>query len=344
MRRSLLLAAFSLAAFTISASAADNDLTPVAEIKLNASVSQFLPSTDKKSVYFLNKSDGKIQRIDVAKKALDDTAIELDGAEAIAMSPDGKMIYACGSPNGHNSNSGADKEVGKIQVVNLADQKVTSTIEIKFDPFEIAADNNGKVFATGGSNQHTKVAVIDTKKKSIVADLGRVYMGANLRMTPDAKRLYFSTNGVSPGSAEGIWQAGGKRSSGGGGGPFLLSPDGKFMVFQQSGLVLRLGKSAADDMKEAAKVKQHRAAAIDVEGKTVWLATAEGELIKLSYPDFELETTFVLPKPAYQLYLDPSSKTLLAALDNKKDRPKFNTEAGVGNIAIFDLKTMKKMD
>ncbi|MBA4191240.1 MAG: hypothetical protein C0467_24935 [Planctomycetaceae bacterium] len=339
-----MLAAFVFAAFTISASAADNDLQPAAEIKLNASVSQFLPSPDKKSVYFLNKSDGKIQRIDIAKKALDDTAIELDGAEAITMSPDGKTIYASASPNGHNSNSGAEKEVGKIQVVNLADQKVTSTIEIKFDPFEIAADNSGKVYATGGSNQHTKVAVIDTKKKSIIADLGRVYMGANLRMAPDGKRMYFSTNGLSPGSAEGIWQAGGKRSTGPGGGPFVITSDGKFMVFQQSGLVLRLGKSVADDMKEAAKVKPHRAAAIDVEGKSVWLATAEGELIKLSYPDFELETTLVLPKPAYQLYIDSSSKTLIAALDNKKDRRKFDKEPGVGNIAIFNLGEMKKRD
>ncbi len=335
------LALLILTAAVLPARADDNELKPVAEFKLNASVSRFAPSPDGKFVYFMNKSDGKIQRIDVAKRALDDTAVDLvDGAEFFALSPDGKTIYVSASPNGHDAYSGTDKETGKIQVIDVAKMAVTSTFSMKFDPYEIAADNTGKVYATGGSNQHTKLAVIDTKKKSVVSDLGGLYMKSNLRMTPDGKRLYFSSNGLSPGSANGVWLDGGgakpTRSSGTGGGPFEITSDGKFVVFH-SGLVARIGKSAQDDLKEAGKVKQNRGAVLDPADKVVWVATREGELQRVSYPDFELQDTFILPSPAYQLYLDPKSKLLFAALDKKKDRNNFDP-SGVGNVAVFELK------
>jgi len=322
------------------AQSADNDLKPVAEIKLNATVSALLPSKDGKHIYFMNKSDGKIQRIDVARKALDATDVELvEGAESFALSPDGKTIYVSASPNGHNAYSGSDKEVGKIQVIDVEKMAVTSTFSMKFDPFEIAATDDGKVYAAGGSNQHTKLAVIDVKKKSIVGDVGGLYMKSNMRMTPDGKRLYCSSNGLSPGSMNGTWLGEkGKpgMSHGAGGGPFDITPDGKFVVFQ-SGMVSRLGKSPTEDLKEAGKVKPNLGFALDVGAKTVWLATREGELQKVSYPDFELQETFVLPKRAYQLYLHPKTKLLFAALDNKKDRG-INDTGGVGNIAIFELK------
>lgn len=341
MTRPALLAVAALVAGAAGAPADDNELKPAAEIKLNASVSHFVPSPDRKYLYFLNKSDGKVQRIDLDKKKLDDASADaVEGAEFFTASPDGNMIYVCASPNGHSAYSGADKETGKVQAIAASALKTVSTFSMKFDPFEIAADNGGKVYATGGSNQNTKLNVIDVRKKSIVGDLGGVYMGSNLRMTPDGKRLYVSSNDVSPGSAEGVWLDGkGKptRSSGAASGPFDITPDGKFLIFR-SGPVLRVGKSAQDDLKEAGKIKSNRAACVDVKGKTAWAATPEGELLRLSYPDFELEETFILPKPAYQLYLDPESQLLFAALDNSKKERVGPDKGGVGNIAIFELK------
>lgn len=319
---------------------ADNELRPVAELKLNATVACFLPSKDGTYLHFLNKSDGKIQRIHIAKKALDATEVELtEGTVFCTMVPGGRTIYACASPNGHNAYVEDAKQTGKVQAIDVEKMQVTSTFVIKFDPFEMAANDSGQVYITGGSGQWSKLVVVDIKKKSIVGQLAGPYMGSNLRMTPEGKRLYFSTNGLSPGSMEAVWLgSGGKTATGrgAGGGPFNITPDGKFIIFR-SGLVTRIGKSPQDDMKEAGKVSPNRAAVMDLASKTIWLATHEGNLEKWSYPDFELQESFTLPKRAYELYLDGKTKMLFSALDNKKDRQAFDRGAGVGNIAVFDL-------
>src|SRR5262245_57839316 len=202
MKRMFLFAVLLTAVLVHQSARADTELKPVAEFKLNVGVGRFMPSPDGKYVYFLNKSEGKIQRIDVAKKELDTKEVDLaEGAEFATMSPDGKMIYVSASPKGHNISVGLDKQVGKVQVIDPGKMAVTTTYDIKFDPFEAVAGDDGKVYLSPGSGQEGKMMVVDTKKKGVMTEFGGVYRGSNMRMTPDGKRIYISTNGLSPGSS-----------------------------------------------------------------------------------------------------------------------------------------------
>jgi hypothetical protein len=102
-----------------------------------------------------------------------------------------------------------------------------------------------------------------------------------------------------------------------------------------------LGKTPADPAKQEAQVRPHRGIAFDLERKVVWLATREGELYKLSYPDFKRQETLVLPQPAYELYLAEKGKLLIAALEEEKERLWRYDLAGEGNVAIFELDEKK---
>src|SRR5262249_47802760 len=152
-----------------------------------------------------------------------------EGSEFATMSPDGKTIYVCASPKGHSNNVGLDKQVGKVQVIDLVKMSVTATHDIQFDPFEAGPGNDGKVDLTGGSGQEGKLMLVDTKKKGVMTEFGGAYRAANVRMLPDGKRFYVSTNGLSPGSCNGFWLGtDGKpgSSQGPGGGSFEVTSDG----------------------------------------------------------------------------------------------------------------------
>jgi DNA-binding beta-propeller fold protein YncE len=243
----------------------------------------------------------------------------------------------CVSPNGHDRYVTIDKQAGKVQVIDLAKMEVTGTYDIKFDPHEIVGTNSGKAYLSQGSGQEYKVAMVDTKKKGALTLIGGSFYGS-MRMTPDGKRVYASSNGVSPGQTNGFWISDPKltTSHGGGGGMCEITADGKYIVFQ-TGFVARIANSATDDLKEAGKVTENRGAVLDTAAKTLWVATAGGGLEKWSVPDFEKKETYNLPLTAYTIAFDPKTKMLYAALDKKKDRPAHD-HSGVGNIAIFELK------
>lgn len=319
-----------------------DELVPTAIVKLNSTISDLNFSSDRAWIYFLNTSEGKIQRLDTAKRKLDSAEVEVvEGSGRMAMSPDGKTLFVCAS----------EGQSGKIQVVDLAALKINSTFKIRFDPFDIKA-GSGLVYATGGSGQWTNVVSIDPKKKTIVGKVARCFQQAFLEITPDGKRLYHCSPGSSPASIEGIWQSGGTsmaRSENDNpvGGWFQITPDGKFLV-SSTGTVLRLAKSAKDDLKPVAKVEKHLSCAVDKNGKVFLVATPEGSLKVYSYPDFELKDSFDLKAPACRMLLDGASSTLYCAAETKKagkiERLVRKSPIGVGDIHIYDVSKITSAD
>ncbi len=351
VRLSFLVAAFLVWVGPAYAQA-DNELKPVAELKLNATLIRPTVSKDSKFVYFLNKSDGKLQRLDLSKKALDTTEVELtDGTEFVCFTPDGKMAFTCSTLNEPSAYREDSKQSGKVQAIDLEKMKVTATISLRYDPFEIAAPTADVVILSPASGQMSKVVAVDVKKKSITHAVAHSYAAGYLRMTPTGDRLYLGSTGISPGSVSGF-PPNQKAENGGGfaimrgapdGGPFEITPDGKFAVLR-TGYVGRVNKGAQSDLKEAGKIRQHRAFAASPADGFVLVATTDGELVKYSYPDFELVETFTVPKPIYAMTIDPTRKLLIASLDNKQRReilPKL-CDDGVGNLAVFDIAALFK--
>jgi WD40 repeat protein len=347
------LASFVLLVLCIPAAQGD-ELSPTATIKLSATVPDLYFSPDRSLLYLLNTSEGKIQRIDTAKRKLDSVEGEaVEAAERMTLSPDGKTIYVCASPEGHKGTAGK-AQTGKIQVLDAATLKEKANFKIPLDPFDIKAGAGDQVFVSGGSGQWTNIALVDAKKKSITnAKVSGCWMGAFMEIMPDGKRLYHCSLGISPPSVHGVW-LGAKgeqtaqsecRSESGNpvGGWFYITPDGKFLI-SSTGTVLRLAKGSKDDLKPAGKVERHLSCACDKNSKLFFVGTADGSLKVYSYPDFELKTSYDLKAPACRMLVDAASNTLYCAVETKKsDKPFRNSPTGVGDIHIYDItKVMKE--
>ena len=90
-------------------------------------------------------------------------------------------------------------------MVDAGSFEVQKTALIELDPADIQADAHQQVYVSGGSNQHTMIAVVDMNKtRAIVSRWKGVYMGASIRLTSDRKRLYVGSRNISPASIS-IW-------------------------------------------------------------------------------------------------------------------------------------------
>ncbi len=320
----------------------ENELKPAATIKFNACLRDIALSKDRKWLYVLNTSDGKLQRVDTAKRTLDAAAVDLaDGTEGMCLSPDGKTIYTFASPEGHKAFLEKDKvQSGKLQVIDVATMKVTNTFAIEFDPYDMEADDKGRLFITGGSGAWSSIAVVDVARKALIAKWANIETKSVLRISPDRKRLYLAgsritsiqiPDDVTKDKAE-IWdvmQQGSAVSSM----SLLVAPDGKHVV-SPTGSVLRVAKNRTDDLKLAGTVEAWYAAAMD-EGAGVLLVATRGMIKGYSYPDLKLQQAFTVPQTPYRMVLDAASKTLYCAVE-KEARNDARDTAGVGDLLIFD--------
>jgi len=117
------------------------------------------------------------------------------------------------------------------------------------------------------------VAVIDPAKEGIVARWGGVWTRSFAQLSADGKRLYVSSQGVTPGTLEALVLPGkpddkpavrraNVPQSNKLGGEFLATPDGRFLLCR-TGTVLRSSSDPAEDLKFHAAVEPFAAAAVD---------------------------------------------------------------------------------
>ena len=173
-----------------------------------------------------------------------------------------------------------------------------------------------------------------------------------MKLTPDGTRLYYSSQGVSPGKVEGLLipkkldekpaayasPEVGKHPLGG---DFVISPDGKFLLCK-TGTVLRLSATRDDDLKQAATVEPFVAAAVAPELGAAFALAQDGALRVYSYPDFRPAGTYRLGGVGYALACDGKAGRLyVAAVDPKalSERPRGR---GTGEVQVYDVKDLLK--
>jgi hypothetical protein len=137
-------------------------------------------------------------RVDTATNRID-CSIDLPiGTVTICLTPDGSTLYAAVSTKGHTGDLSAMQE-GQIIELDSASLSVRRKAVITHDPYDIQANDAGIVFASGGSGQHTQIAVVDRKvTQSIIARWPGVYMGTRIRLSPDQRRLFIALPGQPP--------------------------------------------------------------------------------------------------------------------------------------------------
>jgi hypothetical protein len=194
------------------------------------------------------------------------------------------------------------------------------------------------------------VAVIDIAKEAVVARWGGVWARSLLQLSPDQKRLYYTSQGVTPGTVETFVlpkqlddkpatyraPAPGRQPLGG---AFVLTPDGRFLLCK-SGTVLRLSADRDDDLQYHTTLDPFVAAAIDPDAKTALLVTRDGALERYSYPDFKLQAVHRLDVAVYQVVYDGKKGKLYVAGFDPRTVADRQRARGFGDMFVYDMKEL----
>lgn len=309
-------------------------LKPVAVIPVGGTIGNLALSKNRKWLFFLNRTAGTLVQIEAS--ALKPTReLDLPDSETFALSPDGQTI-ATFAPDG-----------ARTWVILIDAVPLTPRVRFRVDatPYDVAVTDKGLVFLSGTSGGWADVAVIDGNKQSVAGRWGGVWTRSLLGLSPDGSRLYVGTQGVNPGKLEGyplpssLDEKPAPRVAAVDaplGGPFVVSPDGAFLILQ-TGTVVRLSANAGDDLHDAMKLPPHMAAAMD--GDRLFLLLPDGQTVKeYTYPDLKWHATHRLAGLAHQLAYDARSGRLYAAVIDPKslrDRPRAR---GAGDVQVYDMK------
>ena len=271
-------------------------------------------------LYWLNQSEGQLQRLSLANNLLDaHSGAVVAGACDFCLSPDGSKAYIAATTN--NYVSYPESQRGVVQTIDLQDMSPSLDFTVPIDLYEIACDSENFLYASSGSGKWAKIRKIDPRKQSLVSTSGWEIPGVfNLQITPDRRRLYLGTNGVSPTELKVInLKSGGSQipfpytgPSDGKyvrGGPFDITPDGDYAI-NRSGVVVGLSAIEANDMHFVAVLEPHLASACDPATGRLWVSTQDKRLITYKYPEFKLLKSESLTIYGESLSYDSAHKTL----------------------------------
>jgi hypothetical protein len=221
-------------------------LKPTKVIPLNAVVPCLLLSPEGDALYYLHVKDEKTSKLcklnTATLKAAGEVALA-EGTDIVCMTRDGKALYA-GGHTSKRSTANPGPYQGTIQHIDLAALKVLKTANVAVDPYDLAATNEGLVFASGGSGQKSEITVVDVNQAvPVLATWKGTLSGSCLKLPDDQKRLYVSTwrTGAAgltcynlPDKPEGVQPPKGTSNPVPGGiasrGEVTLSPDGDFLI------------------------------------------------------------------------------------------------------------------
>jgi dipeptidyl aminopeptidase/acylaminoacyl peptidase len=318
-------------------------LRPVAVIPVGGTVGSLHLSGDRRALFYLNLTEGRLGRVDTQTGRGGPVLRLADGTDALCLTRDGKTLVALAPAGGGRAS--------RIQVIDAAKLGLRKTFEVAAAGYDVAATDGGLVFVSGGSGEWTDLTVLDADKGSIVTRWGGVWGRSFLQLSADQRRLYYSSQGVTPGTVDALTiphrfddpapapfrsPAVGRHPLGG---AFLATPDGRFLLFK-TGTVLRLSATREDDLPFHAALEPFLAAAVDPDVGAAFVLARDGALKHYSYPDFKLRATYRLGLAGYQVALDGRHGRLyVAGFDPGAvaERPRAR---GHGDIHVYALKDL----
>ncbi len=316
------------------------DLAPTATIPLGGSIGNVFLSPNRKWLYYLNLTESKVGRVNLETGKRDKELRLADGTDALALTADGKTLVA----------TAPDRTRSKVQIIDPIKMELRKSFAVDAASFDVAAADNGLVFVSGGSGDWTDVSVIDVAKEAVVTRWGGVWTRSYLQLSTDQKRLYYSSQGVTPGTLDALVlpkqvdekpatyraPAPGRQPLGG---EFQLTPDGRFLLCK-SGTVLRVSANRDDDLQFHAALDPFVTAAVDPEARTAFLLTRDGTLEQYAYPEFKLQASRRLDIVPYQAVFDgKQGKLYVAGFDPRgvAGRPRAR---GFGDLFVYELKEL----
>jgi hypothetical protein len=163
----------------LAGKAGPEELKPAATVPVRGEVADLLLSPEGDKVYYLDRTNQTIGRVDTARMKADGELRGLaPGTDRMCLTPDGQALYTLAG--------------GSIQRFDTAAWKPAGTFNQRFAGRDLQATNSGRVFVLDTPGPQTRVAVLDTAgagKGETWADVG----AANaILLAPDQERLYVS--------------------------------------------------------------------------------------------------------------------------------------------------------
>ena len=320
-------------------------LRPVRIIPVGGTLGNLMLSPNRRWLYYLNVSASRLARVDTENLGRPDELPLEAGTEVLTLTPDGKTLVAVAS--------GEDRKdrKGKVQLIDAGKWSLRKSLSVPGTPFDAAADDLGRVYLSGSGSEWTDITVLDTHRTATVGRWGGVWSRSFLRLSGDQKRLYYSTQGVSPGSVDALVipqkpdeNAAAYRSPARGehalGGDFILTPDGRFLL-NKTGTVLRTGVGQDADLRYETTLVPFLAAAVDADLGAAFLCTEDGGLRQYSYPGFKLRATYRLPGVGYQAACDGKAGRLYVAVFDPKALTARPRGRGFGELHVFEIKSLQ---
>ena len=136
------------------------------------------------SLYRVDLTTGEIGYLDFPYKA-----------ERLTVKND--KIYVTLPIQAHQYYIGSDGS-GYIGVVDAASFSIEKIFEVVPDPYDIEADDEGRVYIGSGSNQNSIISVYDTESEQKIDTAGGFYYMGLLDFNPIYNKLYTISTGLSP--------------------------------------------------------------------------------------------------------------------------------------------------
>jgi WD40 repeat protein/mono/diheme cytochrome c family protein len=317
------------------------EVKPRSTIPVGGTVSTLLASPNGRWIYYLNVTEGRLARIDTTTGKRDKVLQLRAGTDAVDLSPDGKTLVAITAKWAH------DGPTTWVHVIDADKMELRKEIAVGlgFDGYDVAA-GNGRAYVSGGARDFADIAVVDLESGKWVTSWGGVWTRSLLRLSGDGKRLYVSSQGVTPGTLEALvlpekpddkpptYKADVPRQNVLGG-ELQTTPDGRYLLCR-TGTVLRTSAQREEDLKLQATIEPFAAAAVDVQARVCFVLTREGELKVYSYPEFRPLGTLRLNVAATRAVC-AGGKLHVAGIDPRtvSDNPRAR---GLGEIYVFDIK------
>jgi WD40 repeat protein len=315
-------------------------LKPEAALSVGGTVGQLLLSPDRKALYYLNLTNAVVGKVQAGSLRRDGVLSLRAGTGTLALSADGKLLVAPWADP-------AGKAAGELQLIDTGSLALRPGIRLDWRPHDVAV-GDGVVYASQAGPEWSALVAVPLRKGETNRDVGTVWAKSLVRLSPDGKRLYVSSQGVLPGTLDAfvVGSKAGERSVSyrapghdklALGGEFVLAPDGHYLICK-TGTVLRLSGERDEDLKLHARLGPLLAAAVDAEGKRAWVVAVDGTLKKYSYPEFRLQGRYRPALAAYRVAVDGKAGRLyVAGFDPRSvgERPR---APGHGDIHVYAVK------
>ncbi|OGO88598.1 MAG: hypothetical protein A2Y24_06100 [Clostridiales bacterium GWE2_32_10] len=246
-------------------------------------VSCMLKNPKTSVIYILSKENKVLEALDYDKKQTIGTLTFDKMSERMDINKEGTEIYVTLLDKEHQYVWNEEEQTGTIAIIDTKTLKIKSYITLTIDPFDVAVGDNGYIYISGGSDQHTDMVSYSISNKSEVSRTG-IYQKSYTKYNQALKRVYTLAPGLSPEDIRAYNVANGIFTDpvypGGYDSPyhgdyemnhnFKLDPKGN-IILTYSGEVFGCKQLAGDDMKYIGKLdKDFDDVVFDNEGKFIY--------------------------------------------------------------------------